>query len=117
MTIHEVSQRYQIPLEILEEYERWRLYRASVPLSDTEEYDEQDLEHLNLIMTLYEIGFQRSEVEEYMQLSLTGNENVQRRMEMLNRHRKNALDEIHFKEKQLNHMDYLRFNLQENGNK
>ena len=86
-------------------------------LSDTEEYDEQDLEHLNLIMTLYEIGFQRSEVEEYMQLSLTGKENVQRRMEMLNRHRKNALDEIHFKEKQLNHMDYLRFNLQENGNK
>lgn len=38
-------------------------------------------------MTLYEIGFQSGEVEEYMRLLLMGTETEQRRIEMLNRHR------------------------------
>ena len=38
-------------------------------------------------MTLYEIGFQSSEVEEYMRLLLMGTETEQRHIEMLNCHR------------------------------
>ena len=68
-------------------------------------------------MTLYEIGFQSSEVEEYMRLLLMGKETEQRRIEMLNRHRKDTLDEIHFREKRLDRIDYLRFKLQKNRNR
>lgn len=66
MTIKEVSERYQIPLEVLEEYMRLLL-------------EEKDTE--------------------------------KRRIEMLDCHREMILDEIHFREKQIDRMDYLRFKL------
>ena len=117
MTIHEVSERYQIPEEILEEYENWGLCGTAEPAMGGRQYKEQDLEYLSLIMTLYEIGFQSGEVEEYMRLLLRGRETEQTRMEMLNRHRKNTLDEIHYREKQLDRVDYLRFKLRKSRRK
>ena len=114
MTIQEVSQRYQIPEKILKEYENWGLWDTVGPMPEAREYDDQDIEYLSLIMTLYEIGFQSGEVEEYMRLLLMGKETEQRRIEMLNRHRKDTLDEIHFREKRLDRIDYLRFKLQRN---
>lgn len=117
MTIQEVSERYQIPEEILEEYENWGLCGTAEPAMGARQYNEQDLEYLSLIMTLYEIGFQSGEVEEYMRLLLRGRETEQTRMEMLNRHRKNTLDEIHYREKQLDRVDYLRFKLRKSRRK
>ena len=35
---------------------------------------------------------------------------------MLEEKRKNALDEIHFKEKQLDRLDYLRYKIQKKAN-
>lgn len=117
MTIQEVSQRYQIPEKILKEYENWGFGDTVEPMPEAREYDDQDIEYLSLIMTLYEIGFQSGEVEEYMRLLLMGKETEQRRIEMLNRHRKDTLDEIHFREKRLDRIDYLRFKLQKNRNR
>ena len=87
MTIQEVSQRYQIPEKILKEYENWGFGDTVEPMPEAREYDDQDIEYLSLIMTLYEIGFQSSEVEEYMRLLLMGTETEQRHIEMLNCHR------------------------------
>lgn len=54
MTIDEVSERYQIPIEILREYEGWGLCGAD---SVSWQCEKQDLERLSLIMTLHDIGF------------------------------------------------------------
>ena len=76
------------------------------------QYDDQDIERLSMIMTLHEIGFDKGEVEAYMRLMLEGENTRQQRIAMLNQKRGRTLDEIHFKEKQIEYMDYLRYEMQ-----
>ena len=75
------------------------------------QYDDQDLERLSLIMTLHNIGFSNEEIETYMKLELSQNPTETQRMKMLNEKRHKTLDEIHFREKQLESMDYLRYKI------
>ena len=108
MTIYEASARYQIPLDILRDYERWGLCGAVKKVMGAWQYDDRDLELLSLIMTLHDIGFSTEEIETYMRLLLEGTHTDTARMQMLNRKRDAALNEIHFREKQLERLDYLR---------
>ena len=112
MTVDEASEQYQIPIEILKEYESWGLCSSVKKVMGAWQYDDQDLERLSLIMTLHDIGFENQEVEEYMRLVLEGEDTAEQRMAMLNRQRGIALDEIHFRERQLDRMDYLRFKIE-----
>ena len=112
MTINEASERYQIPMEILREYESWGLCGTVKKVMGAWQYDDQDLERLGMIMTLHDIGFQNDEVEEYMRLLLEGENTEEQRMQMLNKHRGIDLDEIHLREKQLDRVDYLRYKIQ-----
>lgn len=112
MTIHEASERYSIPIELLREYEGWGLCGAVKKVMGDWQYDDQDLERLGMIMTLHDIGFSINEVETYMRLLLEGEATEAQRMEMLNKKRATALDEIHFRHSQLDRLDYLRFKMQ-----
>lgn len=58
MTIHEASERYNIPLEILRDYESWGLCGAVKEVMGSWQYDDTDLERLSLIMTLHDAGFE-----------------------------------------------------------
>ena len=80
-------------------------------------YDEEDIQRLSMIMTLHDIGFEKEEVETYMKLLLTGKSTQQERMRMLNEKRNGTLDEIHFKEKQLERLDYLRYEMKKHHKK
>mgnify|MGYP001028888561 FL=1 len=113
MTIYEASARYQIPLDILRDYERWGLCGAVKKVMGAWQYDDRDLELLSLIMTLHDIGFSTEEIETYMRLLLEGTHTDTARLQMLNRKRDAALDEIHFREKQLERMDYLRYQIRQ----
>lgn len=110
MTIEEASKQYGIPIEILQEYERWGLCNEVKKVMGSWQYDDGDLERLSLIMTLHDIGFDPSEIETYMRLQEQGNTNVQR-MKMLDMKRGSTLDEIHFREQQLEKLDYLRYHI------
>ena len=112
MTMKEASERYKIPMKILKEYEKWELCGAVKKVMGAWQYDDQDIERLSLIMTLHDMGFNNSEVETYMRLPLEGDHTGSERIAMLNRRRDRTLDEIHFKEKQIAHMDYLRHEMQ-----
>lgn len=46
-----------------------------------------------------------------MRLLLSDGETADERMEMLRNKRNGTLDEIHFKQKQLDRLDYLRFEI------
>lgn len=113
MTIEEVSERYRIPLDILKEYESWGLCDTKV-MGDWV-YDDQDIEWLDMIMTLHDIGFQKDEAEEYMHLLLKGEKTEKQRLSILNQKRKEALDEVHFREAQISRLDYLRHEIQHAG--
>ena len=75
------------------------------------QYDETDIERLGTIMTLHEIGFKKAEIREYMRLLLQDIDTSIPRTTMLRKKRSKTLDEIHFKEKQLNIIDYLTYQI------
>ena len=83
MTIYEASERYNIPLEILREYESWGLCGAVKKVMGSWQYDDSDLERLSLIMTLHDIGFASDEIENYMKLLEKGQETGTERMRIL----------------------------------
>ena len=101
MTKQEASERYNIPIWLMDEYESWGLCREG-------RYDDIDLERISMIMTLHDVGFTGSEIETYMRLPLEGDHIKEQRIQMLTRKLDHALDEIHFKEAQLARLDYLR---------
>lgn len=117
MTMMEASERYNIPVEILKEYESWGLCTAVKKVMGAWQYDDTDLERLSLIMTLHDIGFSSGEVEIYMRLTLEGEKTDKKRIAMLDQKRTAALDEIHFREKQLDRLDYLRHQIRYKADK
>lgn len=108
MTKDEVSKLYNIPVDVLQEYESWGLCDAVRDVMGAWQYDDRDLERLSMFMTLHDIGFENEEVEAYMHLMLEGDSTEAVRLRMLNEKRSDTLGEIHFKEKQLDRLDYLR---------
>lgn len=113
MTIEETHSRYNIPVEILKEYESWGLCGAVKTVMGAWQYDEEDIERLSLIMTLHDVGFSKEEVESYMRLLLEGENTEEKRMKMLDAHRDGTLDEIHFRQRQLDRLDYLRYKIRQ----
>ena len=108
MTIHEASERYNIPISILREYEGWGLCDTVKTVMGAWQYDDEDIERLSMIMTLHDIGFEHDEIENYMRLLLRGDSTEAERMRILKQQRDKTLDEIHFQERRLDRLDYLR---------
>ena len=114
MTIDEASKKYGIPMEILREYEAMELCATVKRVMGAWQYDNRDLERLSIMMTLYDIGFTKNEVDEYMRLLIEKNDD-DTRIQLLNKKRTDLLDEIHFKEKNLEKLDYLRYKMKTGG--
>ena len=111
MTKQEASERYSIPIWLLDEYESWGLCGEVKKVMGSWQYDDSDLERLSMIMTLHDVGFTNEEVETYMHLLMEGNQTKNQRIDMLNQKRSRALNEIHMREAQLARLDYLRHNI------
>lgn len=117
MTIEEASQRYCIPIKILKEYEAMGLCDSVKKVMGDWQYDETDLERLSMIITLNDCGYTKQEIESYMKLMIQGKSTEQERMSMLNKRRFSMLDELHFKQRQLDYLDYLRHEIQKDERK
>lgn len=116
MRMEEASRQYQIPMEILRKYESWGLCGAVKKVMGAWQYDDSDLENLSMIMTLHDIGFSTEDIETYMRLLLERGNTEPERMKILNKKRNEALGEIHFREKQLDRLDYLRYKICHDAN-
>lgn len=108
MTMQEASERYHIPMHILQQYKQWGLCGAVKQVMGDWQYDDADLDRLSTILTLHDIGFTAEEAEAYMRLLLAGDDTAKQRLDMLEQKRSAALEEIHLKERQLQRLDYLR---------
>lgn len=116
MTKQEASEHYQIPMHILSEYENWGLCDAVKEVMGAWQYDDTDLERLSTIMTLHDLGFTPPEVETYMRLLLEQPNTERQRLSILEQKRAATLNEIHFKEHQLQRLDYLRHEIRKTQN-
>lgn len=105
MTQQEASERYHIPLSVLQECEGWGLCSAG-------QYDDGDLEQISTIMTLHDVGFTAEEAEAYMRLPPEQPDSSRKRLRMLEEKRNELLEEIHFHERRLQRLDYLRREIQ-----
>lgn len=81
MTKQEASERYNIPIWLLEEYESWGLCQEVKKVMGSWQYDDSDLERLSMIMTLHDVGFTNSEVETYMRLLMEGEQTKDHRIQ------------------------------------
>lgn len=117
MTIDEASEKYNIPIKILKEYESWGLCQEVKKIMGSWHYDDSDVERLSIIMTLHDIGFTNVEIEKYMRLLIQGKESENERLKMLNKKRNGILDEVHFKERQISRLDYLKYEINKGKNK
>ena len=111
MTKTEASERYSIPVEVLDEYESWGLCGEVKKVMGAWQYDDRDIERLSMILTLHDVGFDNGEIETYMRLMLEGDSTEQERLKMLSEKHNDTLDEIHVRERQLDRLDYLRFKM------
>ena len=116
MTITEACKRYNIPHKIRQEYESLGLLASKTEAPDWECGD-QDMEALNLLILLHESGFGPKEAKAYLAASLQRNAAVADCLKILNRKRKQMLEEIHQRETQLDRLDYLRYELQKQAAK
>ena len=108
MTEQELLKKYNIPAELIEKYQKF--CRCS-------SFQDADVENMSMIMTLYGIGFDDPEAEKYLRLSLSDGDTAQERMEMLTKKRENVLSAIHSRQKQLDGIDYLRYQISKESRK
>ncbi len=109
MTKKEASEKYNIPLDVLDDYEKWNL--SGKERDDDWQYDNKDLEILSLILTLQDTGFEKDEIEEYVTLHLKGDITKDERINILRNKRNQTLDKIHHQEKCLDCIDYLKYEI------
>lgn len=64
------------------------------------------------MILLHESGFEKDEVEVYVQAVAGSKKTVRKRIQRLNQKHEEMLKEIHCKEGQLDRLDYLRYELQ-----
>lgn len=109
--MEEVVRRYNIPEEVLREYESRLPCVGTEKPTDPRQYDQTDIERLSFIMTLHDVGFTNEETWRYMRLVLSDEDTSEKRAAMLREKRNGTLDEIHLKQEQLDRLDYLRFEI------
>lgn len=68
-------------------------------------------------MTIHHIGFAHDEIANYMRLLLKGDSTRAERMRILKQQRDKTLDEIHFQERRLDRLDYLRHQIRKKSEK
>lgn len=112
MTKEEASRQYQIPVSVLDEYERWGLCSSVKKVMGNWQYDDTDIERLGIVMSLHDMGFDAAEIELYMRLLLCEEDTEDERLTMIVKKRGQLLDDIHFKERQITRMDYLKHYIQ-----
>lgn len=103
MTVSELSIRYNIDVNKL------RLFENNKLISLKDEYSPEELEELSMLCTLYDCGFTADKLKNYMNCRAAGNS--LRQLSLLNEQRYALLDEIHIKQKLLDKLDYIIYNI------
>jgi len=106
MTREEIASRYNVPQEVLENFDVW--YQKDTGA----DYTDQDLEKIESILTLSGAGLDKEEIREYLGAGKKRPAPKDDMLRILNKRRKEILSAIHEQEKKISRIDYLRYQLE-----
>ena len=111
MNIKEVSEKFNINLVELENYGNIGLFDDIKIVNGIGEYEDRDIEKLSKIVTLKKVGLELEEILRYMKLVEQGDFSKDERVRILNRKRQLILEDIHNKQKSIDCLDWLIYEM------
>lgn len=114
MKIKEVSEKFNISMTTLRYYEKIGLLDYVKRSNGVREYEDNDIRHLSMIITLKNTGISNDSISKYIELSKQDDISNVERAHILKQQRQKLLDEIHHKQKNLDCLDYLIYGLKNN---
>ncbi|MCD8214320.1 MAG: hypothetical protein LUC97_01540 [Clostridiales bacterium] len=103
MGIGEISRRYSIDIEKL------RIFEDNKLIAFTESFNDEDLNRLGDICSLYDSGLSAEEIKMFM--TVYDNADKDRCIKFLTVCRNNLLEEIHKKQKCLDNLDFMIYEI------
>lgn len=114
MKTEEVSEKFNINIEELRYYESVGLL-DDVKINDgIREYEDKDIKILSKVITLKNLELNISEISRYIKLMNLGLDGDNERIKILNKKRNILLDEIHDKQKNIDCLDYIIYEINKN---
>ena len=110
MKIKEVSEKYNVSMTALRYYEKAGLFDEVKRINGIREYEDKDIKRLSLILTLKKAGVHIENILKYIQLEENEASSSQK-LRILKQERNNILDEIHLRQKNLDTLDCLIYQL------
>lgn len=114
MKIKEVSEKFNISITALRYYEKIGLLDDVKRVNGVREYEDRDIRHLSVIITLKNVGLSNHSILGYIELSKQSDISNIEKIHILKEQRQKLLDEIHHNQKNLDCLDYLIYKMKNN---
>jgi DNA-binding transcriptional MerR regulator len=114
LKIKDVSNNFNISVSTLRYYEKIGLFDQVKRINGVREYEDKDIKHLSMIITLKNAGLSNELILKYMELAKQGENSNEERIFILKQQRQKLLEEIHRKHKNLDSLDYLIYKIKNN---
>lgn len=105
MKISEVAKKYGLTTDTLRYYEAFGLIDRINKVSGIREYSDADLERIEFIICMKNAGLSLEEIKEFIGLTSQGDETIDKRIELLEKHKKSLEEEIKAKTDTLNYLN------------
>ena len=112
MKIEEVHQKYQVSMDKLKKFEEAGLFEDKKTCDGCCEYQDQDIDKLSCILSLDKVGMDADTIQEYLNLERKGDTTKAQRKQLLRKQRDIMLNDLHDKQKCLDCLDFLIYELE-----
>lgn len=111
MTIEQASQFFHVSMDKLELYEKQGLFDCHKQPDGHIEYTDELMDYISIINILTDAGAQVDTLRRFMQGMMQSTISKEEKLRYLRSQRQNLLNEIHAKQKSLDQLDYLIFDV------
>lgn len=111
MTIEQASQRFGVPLPKLQLYEKQGLFDFHKLPDGSIDYDDELMDYIGIINVLVDAGAEVDTLRSFMQRLMQSTITKEEKLRYLQEQRKKLLENIHSKQKSLDQLDYLIFDV------
>jgi len=107
MTLCELSKRYKIRLDKLQYFTDNNL------IEEEQIYSDKGVKRLGILCTLYGVGLSAAEMKRFLSFDSAHNRTEQ--IKLLNMRRADLLEDIHVRQKSLEQVDYMIYEIKNKG--